>query len=299
MNEPLATRVSAEHILRPADFERIRSMTYDFCGLNLEGKQALVESRLVSRVRELSLPSFHQYCDYVQQEPTGSAFTAMIDALTTNHTGFFREARHFEFLCETVLPDVPLDRPICIWSAACSSGEEPYTIAFSVLACLGTQAYDRLAITATDISTRVLRTAATGVYPVSSLKSLPGEMLRTCLLKGSGSYAGHCMVKSEIRKLVQFHQLNLLEDCSFLGPFHVIFCRNVMIYFDQQTQQGVVDRLVSRLHPGGYLFIGHAESLNHIDHPLKYISSAIYRKAGGFSDGHSAHTFPPPNGRRS
>jgi chemotaxis protein methyltransferase CheR len=205
----------------------------------------------------------------------------MIDALTTNHTSFFRESRHFEFLRDVVTPGLPDNGPLAIWSAACSSGEEPYSIAFSLIETLGERAFSRVSITATDISTRVLDKARKGVYPLSSLNNMSYEMRRECLMKGVGRFASHCMVKPAVRELIDFRQLNLLEDCSAVGPFQVIFCRNVMIYFDQQTQQSVVDHLVSRLVPGGYLFIGHAESLNGIRHSLQYICSATYRKPDG------------------
>jgi len=284
MSKFAESSATKECVMRPHEFQTIRQMAYDFCGVDLEGKQVLVSARLGKKVRELSLPSFEAYCDYVRKDHSGDAFTAMIDALTTNHTSFFREIKHFTFLQETILPNLPPSSTLDIWSAACSSGEEPYTIAFSLIQKLGDATFSRVSITATDISTRVLQKAKKGLYPASSLSSLPNDLMRKCLLKGTGQYAGDCLVKPEIRKLVDFRQLNLLKDCSSVGPFQVIFCRNVMIYFDLPTQQTVVDNLVSRLVPGGYLFIGHAESLNGIRHSLKYICSAIYRKPGGRGD---------------
>ena len=266
--------------MQPRDFDRIRQMAYEHCGVDLGGKQVLVEARLGKKVREMGLPSFQDYCEHVRKDASGEAFTAMIDALTTNHTSFFREARHFEFLRSVVLPHLPDASAVRIWSAACSSGEEPYSIAFGIIEALGEAAYRRLTITATDISTRVLRKAEQGVYPASSLAALSPDMMRSCLLKGKDKYTDACLVKREVRDLIKFQQLNLLHDCSSVGPFEVIFCRNVMIYFDQPTQQVVVDNLISRLQPGGYLLIGHAESLNGIRHSLEYVSSATYRKAG-------------------
>ncbi len=270
--------------MRPREFERIRQMAYQFCGVDLRGKEVLVSSRLGKKLRQTNLPSFNVYCDQVEQDKSGLLFTEMIDALTTNHTSFFRESRHFEFLQQTILPSLPKDAPITIWSAACSSGEEPYTIAFTVIETLGEQAYSRLAITATDISTRVLEKARIGLYPVASLGALSPAMRRDCLMKGVGNYAGQCLIKPEVRKLIAFQQLNLLRDCASVGPFQVIFCRNVMIYFDQPTQQTCVDHLVSRLVPGGYLLIGHAESLKGIEHPLEFVCTATYRKPRGRGD---------------
>ena len=271
--------------LRPQEFERIRRMAYEFCGVDLKGKHILVTSRLGKKIRLLQLTSFTKYCDLVQADTTGLMFTDMIDALTTNHTSFFREVRHFDLLREVILPELPEQGEINIWSAACSSGEEPYTIAFTAIDALGAQAYTRLAITATDISTRVLEKAKKGLYPLASVQAMTPEMRRECLMKGTGEFASQCMVKAATKKLITFRQWNLLEPCTSIGPFQVIFCRNVMIYFDQQTQQLVVDNLISRLAPGGYLLIGHAESLNGITHSLEYICTATYRKAGGIRNG--------------
>jgi chemotaxis protein methyltransferase CheR len=266
--------------MRPREFERIRQMAYEFCGVDLKGKQILVSARLGKKIRLLNLPSFTEYCDRVEGDTSGALFTEMIDALTTNHTSFFREARHFDFLRGTVLPSLAGQGPINIWSAACSTGEEPYTIAFTVIDALGQEAYSRLSITATDISTRVLEKAKRGLYPLTSLSALSTEMRRECLMKGTGEYIGQCMVKPGIKKMIDFQQWNLMHQSPSFGPFEVIFCRNVMIYFDQETQQTVVDNLVSRLVPGGYLLIGHAESLNGITHSLEYMCSATYRKPG-------------------
>jgi len=274
--------------MRPKEFERIKQMVYAFCGVDLNGKQILVSARLGKKMRLLGLNSFTKYCDQVEADASGLMFTEMIDALTTNHTSFFRENRHFEFLRATVLPQLA-EGSINIWSAACSTGEEPYTIAFSVIEALGGEAYSRLAITATDISTRVLEKAKAGLYPIASLGALSLEMRRECLMKGTGKYADQCIVKPAIKQLIDFRHWNLLEPCSSIGPFQVIFCRNVMIYFDQPTQQAVVDNLVSRLAPGGYLLIGHAESLNSTKHSLEYICSATYRKAGGAKAGKMSH----------
>ena len=285
-----------ERPMLPRDFDRIRQMAYEFCGIDLGGKQVLVGARLGKKLRELELDSFEQYCDLVENDPYGDSFTEMIDALTTNHTSFLRESQHFEFLRKTVLPALPGDSGLQIWSAACSSGEEPYSIAFSLASLLGYAMFSRLSITATDISTRVLKKAQQGLYDSSALSMLPADMLHSCLLKGTGRYEGSCLVKREIRELVEFRQLNLLRDCSSIGPFHVIFCRNVMIYFDQKTQQRVVNNLITRLASGGYLLIGHSESLNSIEHPLKYVCSATYRKSGTLPTLKQSQQADPPRG---
>jgi len=284
--------------MRPREFDRIKQMAYDFCGVDLKGKQILVSARLGKKIRLLKLQSFTQYCDQVEADASGQLFTEMIDALTTNHTSFFREARHFDFLRNTILPELGGQGPVNIWSAACSTGEEPYTIAFSVIDALGAEAYARLAITATDISTRVLEKARAGLYPIASLGALSNELRRECLMKGTGSYASQCMVKAAIKQMIDFRQWNLLQPCTSIGPFDVIFCRNVMIYFDQNTQQTVVENLVSRLAPGGYLLIGHAESLNGVHHSLDYICSATYRKPGGTRSGITCHKGKASSGTR-
>ncbi len=270
--------------MRPRDFEQIRRMVYDYCGVDLTGKQVLVGTRLGNRVRELGLPSFEKYFEHLRQDASGQAFTTMIDALTTNHTSFFREQQHFTLLKKVVTTQFDPAAPIRIWSAACSSGEEPYTIAFSLVEALGEAAFARASILATDISTRVLERAQRGLYPAARLQAVPLPVRRLCLLKGIGRYADTCLVKPQTRSLIRFQRFNLLEDCSTFGPFQVIFCRNVMIYFDLPTQQAVVDRLTARLAPGGYLLIGHSESLNGIRHRLRYISPATYRQQGALEE---------------
>ena len=270
--------------LSARDFESIRSLAYSFCGVDLSGKQVLVNARLSRLSQALGLPSVGALADSVAAEPRGGLFMQVIDALTTNHTSFFREPQHFRFLCDTVVPSVPRPEKIAIWSAACSSGEEPYTLLFSLAEALGEQAFDRVHLLATDISARVLALASRGMYPAAQLSAVPQAVLHRCMLRGTGPGTGYCMVKPEMRGLIQFEQFNLLDSPAHFGPFHAIFCRNVMIYFDKATQEDVVNRLASRLLPGGYLFIGHSESLNGVRHRLEYVAPATYRlplKAAG------------------
>jgi chemotaxis protein methyltransferase CheR len=268
-------------VMREQDFEQIRKKVYEFCGVDLRGKHVLVGTRLGSKVRALGFDSFKSYTQHVCASPESEAFTAMIDALTTNHTSFFREPQHFEFLRQTILPGLTESASIRVWSAACSSGEEPYTIAFSLVEALGAAAFKKSTILATDISTRVLEKARQGRYPAERLQGMAPELLRDCLLRGTGAMAGQCLVKPELRNLIRFEKFNLLEDCSNKGPFDVIFCRNVMIYCDLPTQEAVVNRLAMCLAPGGYLLIGHSESLSGVEHPLEYIRPATYRRGGG------------------
>ncbi len=273
---PAITARSAGESLSAREFESIRSLAYSFCGVDLSGKQVLVNARL-SRLRQtLGLPSIGALSEAIAAEPRGGLFTQVIDALTTNHTSFYRESQHFHFLCDTVLPAVPRSEALSIWSAACSSGEEPYTLLFTLAEVLG-EAFTRVRLLATDISTRVLAQASRGMYPAAQLASVPPAILHRCMLRGTGRGTGYCMVKPEVRALVQFEQFNLLDSPAHHGPFHAIFCRNVMIYFDKATQEGVVNRLASRLLPGGHLFIGHSESLNGVRHNLEYVAPAVYR----------------------
>jgi chemotaxis protein methyltransferase CheR len=264
--------------LQPREFNLIRRMVYEGFGIDLEGKEVLVAARLGKKMREQGLSSFKQYYELVQKDATGNALTTMVDALTTNHTSFFREAQHFDYLRKVILPELQPAGQIRIWSAACSTGEEPYSIAFTVVEELGQSASSKAHILATDISTRVLATGQRGLYPASRFQQVPVDRMRRHLLKGSGPSTGDYMVKKEIKALVEFERLNLMEDFSGVGLFSVIFCRNVMIYFDRETQQNLVNRLAAQLEPGGYLLIGHAESLNGIEHPLKYLCPATYRR---------------------
>jgi chemotaxis protein methyltransferase CheR len=269
--------------LRRHEFDMICRMMYDSFGIDLEGKEVLVEARLGKKLRELEMRSFEQYWEMVKNDRSGEALTAMVDVLTTNHTSFFRENQHFNFLQTTVLPELRGKKQIRIWSAACSTGEEPYSIAFTLLQGLGVEAISRVDIFATDISTRVLAAAKQGVYSADRFRSMPTDQQRRFLLKGSGASEGSYLVKKEIRSAIAFERLNLMEDFAHVGLFSVIFCRNVMIYFDQKTQESLVNRLAKQLEPGGYLLIGHAESLNGINHNLKYICPATYRNSVGSS----------------
>jgi chemotaxis protein methyltransferase CheR len=273
--------VSETPTLSAADFQKISRLAYDQFGLNLPaGKETLVSARLGKQMRIQGFHTFAEYYAHVQGDATGQALTSLIDALTTNFTSFLREPRHFEFLTSAVtgeFRDVTLLR---VWSAACSSGEEPYTIAMSLL---DTASRVKCAwapaprILATDISTRVLDVARCGIYAAQKFDEVPDTWKRAFLLKGSGEAAGKFKIKPHVAALVEFGRLNLMEQMP-PSSFHFIFCRNVMIYFDRPTQQNIVRRLAESLLAGGYLFIGHSESLNGFEHPLRYFGPAIYRK---------------------
>ncbi len=265
--------------LRAKDFALIRDMAYQKFGLDLRaGKERLVSSRLGKHIRAGGFSSFDEYFRHVSSETTGEALVAMIDSLTTNHTSFLRERKHFDFLIETVL-HVYRDRPaIDIWCAASSTGEEPYSILLSLLSELGESRIPDIRIRASDISTRVLGVARKGVYSSERVAGLPPGWLKRFFLRGEGASQGLYRVKPELASKIDFRRVNLMDPITSSQEYQAIFCRNVMIYFDQKTQEGVVDRLAGCLESGGYLFVGHAESLTGIRHALQYVKPAVYRK---------------------
>jgi chemotaxis protein methyltransferase CheR len=277
--DPIDTAVQP---LAAAEFEEIRRLAHQKFGLNLhKGKEELVAARLARKIRECRCRSFREYYRHVLEDSTGEALIGMIDALATNHTGFLREPAHFEFLREHVLPQLAGRSRIEIWSAACSTGEEPYTIAFTVLESMLPADYGKLQILATDISTKALDAARRAVYPADRFAEFPAMWMRRYLLRGEGRWKGWCRIKPEVAARLEFARLNLVEPFSHGRRFPLIFCRNVMIYFDKPTQEKLVNRLAGCLEPGGYLFVGHAESLTGVKHALQYVRPAIYRKPAG------------------
>lgn len=267
--------------LKPHEFDAIRRLAYEKFGLDLRrGKEELVAARLGKRMRQGGFTSFEKYYQHVLEDSTGEALIGMIDALATNHTSFLRETQHFDFLREHVLPGLRERPRIDLWSAACSTGEEPYTLAFTLCDQWGAETFRKVRILATDISTKALAAAQKAVYPAERFSTVPAGWQRQFLLRGEGRWKGWYRIKPEVRSQVEFARLNLVEPFSHGHLFPVIFCRNVMIYFDKATQEALVNRLAGSLEPGGYLFIGHAESLTGVRHALTYIRPAIYQKPG-------------------
>ncbi len=270
--------VGAELKLTAREFREISDLAHQRFGLDLKrGKEALVAARLGKKLRKLGFETFAQYHRHILTDSTGDALIELIDALTTNHTSFLRERAHFEFLARAANEEFGGVSPVRVWSAACSSGEEPYSIAMCLAEALGKSPAREFRILATDISTRVLDTARRGVYPVGRFNDVPDPLRRAYLLRGRGESEGFYKVKPELGKRIQFDRFNLIEPFSGRGLFHVIFCRNVMMYFDKPTQQDIVQRLSVRLERGGYLFVGHSESLTGIEHGLHYVRPATYR----------------------
>jgi chemotaxis protein methyltransferase CheR len=267
--------------LSEREFQQIRQLAYARFGLDLhDGKQQLVAARLGKKMRQGGFPSFAEYYRHVTADASGQALVELIDALTTNHTAFLREQAHFERLAGIVRA-APARLP-SIWSAACSTGEEPYSIVFTVLSALSRIPPPRTPpfVLATDISTRALARGRAGLFAADRLNALPEAWKKSYLTKVRGERDGSMQVKPDLAALIDFRRLNLIEPFTHGRMFEVIFCRNVMIYFDRRTQQDLVNRLALCLHPGGHLFVGHSESLSGIEHPLDYVCPAVYRRKG-------------------
>ena len=244
-------------------------------GLDLKaGKERLVSSRLGRHVRSGGFKSFQEYFEYVKTDTSGESLLALIDALTTHHTSFFREAEHFRILADHVLPDLRR-KSVTLWSAACSTGEEAYSLLFTALEAR--QAPREVRVIGTDVSNRVLETAHRGVYSPERLATLPPGWIRKYFEQCSGRERGMWQVRPSFRSMVEFRRLNLMESLPRSFRFPAVFCRNVLIYFDRDTQQSVVNRLSGAIEPGGFLFTGHAESLTGINHPLRYVKPAVYQ----------------------
>jgi chemotaxis protein methyltransferase CheR len=272
--------------MRDSEFEFIRTLVYKRSRISLgPDKRELVAARLGKRLRAVELASFGAYCRLLQTSAGEEESVHLIDAISTHHTAFFREKGHFEFVRAKVVPEM-LARArherwtrFHAWSAACSSGEEPYSLAITLAEAMQGAGWS-WHVQATDISGRILEQAQAGVYSTPTLQALPEARRRMHFQQGIGPQAGNYRVKRELRTGVTFRQLNLLGDAApFTEAFQLILCRNVMIYFDQATQEELVNRLARHLVPGGYLLVGHAESLTGIRHSLQMIKPAIYRRA--------------------
>lgn len=272
--------------LRDIDFVKIRSFVYDNYGINLHnGKRELVKARLSKRLRKKNFQSFADYFRFVQTKAGADELIIMIDSLSTNLTSFFREERHFHKLRE-IVPEIiakasnssRLHKPhLNLWCSASSTGEEPYSLAITLKEVVNDRDAD-LDILATDISTRVLKTAVAGIYAHERVKSIPHALLRKYFQIGQGKWERNYRIKKDLRKIVRFMRFNLMDKIPFTDPFDIIFCRNVMIYFDKKTQQGLVNRFYDCLKPGGWLFVSHSESLTGLHHQFKYIEPSIYLK---------------------
>jgi len=258
-------------------FQKISDMVYRTAGINLkEGKEALVRARLMKRLRFLGMSRVEDYIEFIDSDQGTGEVAALIDAMTTNKTSFFREVDHFHFLCEQVLPGLNMPR-VRFWSAACSSGEEPYTLAILLREHLPEVERKDVRILATDISRRMLDKALQAVYPQAAVDEVPAAYGKYFSVRRNDR-SGSCQVAAEARALVHFTYLNLMDRWPMKGLFQVIFCRNVMIYFDKPTQQELINRFWDYLEPGGHLFVGHSEGLSSVKHRFRYVRPAVYQK---------------------
>jgi len=267
--------------LTDRDMRALARLVYDHSGITLhDGKRALVTARLQKRLRHGRFRNFAEYVRFVENDPSGQEVVALLDAIATNHTAFYREAEHFDYLATQVVPSMQAagQRAIRLWCAACSSGEEPYTMAMTLADALPPGGLSHVRILASDISTKALRTARDGVYRMHRVTGLRSEVLRRHFEKGLGEQAGLARVQPRLRAVVEFQRLNLLEVADLGSRFDVIFCRNVMIYFDRAIQQRVVNMLEQHLAPNGWLFLSHSESLTGIKHGLRWVGPAVYQR---------------------
>lgn len=262
--------------LNDREFSQFQAWLYQAAGINLSpAKKALVAGRLFKRLKHYELGSYGEYFKLIMSGQRTEELQVALDLLTTNETYFFREPKHFDFLREHVLPHATPGKTFRLWSAASSSGEEPYSLAMTLAEGLGTTPWE---IIGSDISSQVLAKARSGHYPMERARTLPQPLLVKYCLKGTGSQQGTFLIDRALRSRVNFIQVNLNDTLPELGEFDVIFLRNVMIYFDQPTKSKVVARLFPRLKPGGYFIISHSESLNGVSDALKLVAPSIYRK---------------------
>jgi len=267
---------SSDIRLSTSVFKQIQSLMYHQFGISLsDQKKDLVVSRLADRLRQRGLRSYEEYLQLVGNSE--DELSAMVDALTTNHTSFYREPEHFQYLERAVLPQLQTKPSLSIWSAGCATGEEPYTIACWLLEKLAPPR-PQSTILATDISGRALKTAQQGTYPEDRFAGLQAPWRKRFLLRGEGKRQGWYRFKPEVQSMVHFKYLNLNEPFPGLGMFDIIFCRNVMIYFDQPTRDRLLARLAQQLRPGGHFLPGHAESLTPELHGMMRTHPAVYRK---------------------
>ncbi len=262
--------------LHEHEFSQIKDMIYRMAGISMSpSKKPLIMGRLAKRLKAHNLSSYSDYLKLLENGQYADELQMAVDLLTTNETYFFREPKHFTFLQQTILPQHTSTRPFRIWSAASSSGQEPYSLAMLLDAQLSHKPWELLA---SDISTQVLDKARAGQYPIVQAKNIEPAYLSRYCLKGVGSQAGTFLIERKLRERVKFMQVNLNTALPKLGEFDVVFLRNVMIYFDVHTKRQVVRRILDQIRPGGYLLIGHSESLNGVVDDLKPVMPSIYQK---------------------
>lgn len=281
---PEASTAYAEDHIGARNFDRLARFIYDYSGIKMPPtKQTMLEGRLRRRLRVTGISSFDDYCDYLFNEDGLAAETVfLIDAVTTNKTDFFREPNHFKYMAENALPDLEKDhggRRLRIWSAACSTGAEPYTLAMVMESHAEKGSRANYSILATDLSTEVLETARKGIYPEDMVAPVPPDLRQRYVMQPVDPRRREIRVSPQLRSKVGFARLNLMDKSYNIGdPMHIVFCRNVLIYFDKATQQHVLSRLCDCLVPGGYLFIGHSETVSGLNLPIRQVANTVFKK---------------------
>jgi chemotaxis protein methyltransferase CheR len=265
--------------LTKEQFKKISGLLYKLCGIHLvDGKQALVRARLIKRLRALNLKNFDEYLEYIESDQGYVELNYMVDVMTTNKTHFFREPAHFKYLSEVILPKMRKNK-MRFWTAACSSGEEPFSLGIIIHEKVKNLPSMDIKILGTDISYQMLEKARKAVYGEEIVRDVPPLYLQKYFIKIPDNGAYLYQVKNNIRNLVKLAWLNLIMDpWPMKGPSDVIFCRNVMIYFDRPTQENLINRFWNFLVPGGFLFVGHSEGLSAVSHKFRYVRPAIYMK---------------------
>jgi chemotaxis protein methyltransferase CheR len=273
--------VTQEYALRDADFRKIVHLVMDTAGIVIsERKRPFVQGRLGRRLRALGMSDFRQYCDLLETPGGDDERANLINAVTTNHTNFFREPHHFSYLTKTILPTIAKadgnrSGRLRIWSAGCSTGEEPYTIAMTLRDYQPSLSGWDVKILATDLDTNVVAHAAAGIYDAERMESVPSNFRKRFVTELED---GRSQMNDDLCSLISFSPLNLLQKWPMKGPFDVIFCRNVVIYFDKATQRQLFDRYAEILKPDGWLFIGHSESLLNVTDRFDLIGRTTYRR---------------------
>ncbi len=270
--------------LSKEQFTELSSLIYNTCGIQLpEAKQVLLEARLAKRLKVNEMNTMDEYLNMVFKNKKvihPEEFTSLIDVVTTNKTDFYREPAHYSIMTGTVLPELLADRKkLEMWSAGCSSGEEPYTLAMVMEEYIRNHEHLNYRITATDLSTEVLRTANRGIYEEKKLGDMSAELKSRYFLRSKNREEALVKVNQKIRSRVRFGRLNFMDDDYHMDTkFDIIFCRNVIIYFDRETQKKVLAKLIRQLKTGGYLFIGHSESLHHMQLPVQQVAPTVFKK---------------------
>jgi chemotaxis protein methyltransferase CheR len=283
----MADSVIYEKFAKPMsdrEFMFIREFIHTQCGIKMPpAKKIMVEARLQKRLRSLGITSFREYFEHLFESPAGKAeLVHMIDSVTTNKTDFFREPAHFSYLTDNILPEflqTAGGRAFMAWSAGCSSGEEPYTLAMVLSEFREKHPGFACSILATDISTKVLEKAQIGIYDQERVAPVPYALKQKCVMRGKDRSRGLVRIVPELRSLVRFQRMNLVDDhCVLSEPVDIIFCRNVIIYFERATQERLLGRLCRSLKTGGHLVLGHSETMHGFDLPFGRVVSTVYRK---------------------